>query len=64
MLNTTSFKCNSFVEHRWGLFRSTRSFHPLNTNKLFYGVEGKSDVENKNIFSAIHHFIKSTDRIG
>ena len=37
------FNCNRFDEHRLVLFRSTRSFHPLNTNKLFYGVEGKSD---------------------
>ena len=58
------FKCNRFDEHRLVLFRSTRSFHPLNTNKVFYGVEGKSDVENMNLFSAIHHFIKSTDRFG
>ena len=58
------FKCNRFDEHRLVLFRSTRSFHPLNTNKLSYGVEGKSDVENMNLFSAMHHFIKSTDIFG
>ena len=58
------FNSNRFDEHRLVLFRSPRSFHPLNTNKLFYGVEGKSDAENLNLFSAIHLFIKSTDRFG
>ena len=56
------FKCVRFAEQRLALFRATRQFHPLNTNKLLYGVATKTDAENLNLFSAIHQFIKATER--
>ena len=56
------FKCVRFAEQRLALYRATRQFHPLNTNKLLYGVATKTDAENLNLFSAIHQFIKATER--
>ena len=53
------FKCVRFAEQRLALFRATRQFHPLNTNKLLYGVASKTDAEILNLFSAIHQFIKA-----
>ena len=56
------FRCPLFAESRVQLFHSTRSFHPLNVNKLIYGDPNATDAENTSIFIAVQNFIKSSKR--
>ena len=56
------FICPNFTEHRITMFHSTRSFHPLNVNKLLYGDPNLSNDENARIFTAVQNYIKSSKR--
>ena len=56
------FICPNFTEHRITMFLSTRSFHPLNANKLLYGDPNLTDDENARIFTAVQNYIKSSKR--
>ena len=56
------FICPNFTEHRITMFHSTRSFHPLNANKLLYGDPNLTDDENARIFTAVQNYIKSSKR--
>ena len=51
------FRCPLFAESRVQLFHSTRSFHPLNVNKLIFGVPNATDEENTSICNAAQNFI-------
>ena len=57
------FKCPLFAEQRRALFIGTRSFHPLSAHKLLFGIEGRTDKDNSDLFLQVQHFIKSTKRL-
>ena len=56
------FKCTNFTRERIALFHATRSFHPLNLNKVLFGDEHLSVQDNKILFKGIQTYIKSTRR--
>ena len=56
------FICPNFTEHQTTMFHSTRSFHPLNANKLLYGDPNLTNDENARIFTAVQNYIKSSKR--
>ena len=56
------FNCKLYINQRIQLFRNTRPYHPLSTNKLLYGNELYSDEENAYIFAEVQNFIKNTNR--
>lgn len=56
------FKCPSYQTQRITLFTETRTFHPLNTNLLLLGSDSLASKDNEVIFTAVHKFIKNTNR--
>ena len=52
------FKCTNFTRERIALFHATRSFHPLNLNKVLFGDEHLSFQDNKILFKGIQAYIK------
>ncbi len=56
------FQCQHFVDQRYILFTNTRRFHPLNTNKLLYGIETLAEDDNILLFKEVQSFIKRTHR--
>ncbi|MCG8048754.1 MAG: endonuclease/exonuclease/phosphatase family protein [Candidatus Thiodiazotropha taylori] len=56
------FVCSNFTRERIIFFQSTRTFHPLNLNKVLFGDEALSSQENGILFQAVQTYIKSTDR--
>ena len=56
------FKCTLFANHRLELFRNTRSFHPLSTHKLLFGIQTMTAEENENLFLEVKKYIKHTKR--
>ena len=56
------FKCPRYILERHELFVKTRPYHPLSVQKLSYGNDDLTNVENEAIFTAVQHFIKHTRR--
>lgn len=56
------FNCPLYLIQRIKLFTETRRFHPLNTNKLLFGIENNNNDDNSYIFLKVQEFIKSTKR--
>ena len=56
------FRCPKYLNERITLFNETRNFHPLSLDTLIYGVDHLTFEENMCIFTAVHTFIKNTDR--
>ena len=56
------FSCNNYRLQRIALFRSTRAFHPLSSNKLLYGCDSLDYEQNVVIVDAVHKFINDTNR--
>ena len=54
--------CPIFVNERITLFNETHNFHPLNLNTLTHGSDILSTEDNICIFTAVHKFIKNTQR--
>ena len=56
------FNCPRYVMERRELFVKTRPYHPLSVQKLLYGNDNLSDVENELVFHEVQNFIKRTRR--
>ena len=56
------FVCPKFVEERIIMFHETRTFHPLNVDKLLYGMDNISIADNSKLFKSVQTFIKSSKR--
>ena len=56
------FKCRLFNQQRLELFRNTRTFHPLSTQKLLFGISNITNEENEALFLQVHKYIKNTKR--
>ena len=56
------FRCPLYTNQRRQLFISTRTFHPLSSEKLLFGIENRSDEDNTVIFEHVQQFIKATKR--
>ena len=56
------FKCPLFINQRITLFTSTRNFHPLNADKLLFGIDSLSDDDNSTLFLEVQTFIKNSKR--
>ena len=56
------FRCPKYLNERITLFNETRNFHPLSLDTLIYGVDHLTFKENMCIFTAVHTYIKNTDR--
>ena len=56
------FKCTRYNTQRRQMFLNTRQFHPLSVQKLLFGNENISDLENETLFSEVQRFIKNSKR--
>ena len=56
------FKCHRYSDFRISLFRATREFHPLNTNKLLFGSADLTFDQNCLLFEEVQTYIKNTKR--
>jgi hypothetical protein len=56
------FQCKKFNHQRIELFRNTREFHPLSTQKLLFGINTLTNSQNMLLFHHVHRFIKETKR--
>ena len=59
---TLFFKCRRYSDIRITFFQSTRTLHPLNTEKLLFGDENLNDDENHLLFEAVQLYIKQSGR--
>ena len=56
------FVCRRFQTQRLDFFNETRTFQPLSTKKLLYGIDFYSNEDNCKLFEAVHKYIKCTKR--
>ena len=56
------FRCPKYLNERITLFNETRNFHPLSLDTLIHGDDHLTFEENMCIFTAVHMYIKNTDR--
>ncbi|MCG7879943.1 MAG: reverse transcriptase domain-containing protein [Candidatus Thiodiazotropha endolucinida] len=56
------FACSNFTRERVHFFHSTRTFHPLNLNKVLFGDDSLSAQDNGLLFKAVQTYIKNTGR--
>ena len=52
------FKCHRYSDFRISLFRATREFHPLNTNKLLFGSADLTFDQNCLLFEEVQTYEK------
>ena len=56
------FNCMLFSAQRLELFRNTRMFHPLSTQKLLFGIPILTVEENERLFLEVQKYLKNTKR--